>query len=414
MPDAPQLQGKREPELELLFCTARVRMSSEIAQRIRIALQDEVNWIRLIQLAIQHETTALLYWNLQRICPKSVPAGILEPLAARYKTQAAEAKSRAEELVRIVGALEAQGIPALPYKGPVLAQQLYGDLSLREFSEHSDLDIMVEECNLGKAEEVIRALGYRHLARGECESIFRREQADARILDLHWRFLTDSLQVHGDPHRFLQRFEAVSLAGATLRSLPLEVYFLILSLHATKHKWRKLKLICDIAEILDSRNVDWEYVLREAQDLGLRRMLAVAALLAENPLEFAIPADLARRLRIDRVAHVVAADCREELLKQADESWQQHAELRFLFRIRERLCDKTNLFLWSWLWPKEMPDERDRKFAPLPSCLSPLYYFVRPVRLACEKTFVQRAARRSASKHVPFCQTGQRTRGEAD
>lgn len=359
MPDARRLQGKREPELELLFCTARVRMSSEIAQRIRTALQDEVNWIRLIQLAIQHETTALLYWNLQRICPKSVPAGVLEPLAARYKTQAAEAKSRAEELVRIIGALEAQGISALPYKGPVLAQRLYGDLSLREFSEHSDLDIMVEECNLAKAEEVLRAQGYRHLARGECESIFRREEADARILDLHWRFLTDSLQVHGDPHRFLRRFEAVSLAGATLRSLPLEVYFLVLSLHATKHKWRKLKLICDIAEILESRNVDWEYVLREAQDLGLRRMLAVAVLLAEDPLEFAIPVDLARRLKTDRVAQIVAAECREELLKEADESWQQHADLRFLFRMRERLCDKTNLFLWSWLWPKEMPDQQE-------------------------------------------------------
>src|SRR5208283_2779368 len=137
------LAQKMTPEADLLFSTARVRMTAEIADRIRAVVRGEVNWIYLIQLALQHETTALLYWNLQRICPDSVPAGILEPLATRYKTQAAEVRHRAEELVRILGALQDQGIFALGYKGPILAQRLYGDLSLREFSKSSDLDIII-------------------------------------------------------------------------------------------------------------------------------------------------------------------------------------------------------------------------------------------------------------------------------
>ena len=375
------LTQKMPPEADLLFSTARVRMTAEIADRIRALVQGGVNWIYLIQLALQHETTAQLYWNLHRICPDSVPAGILEPLAARYKAQAAEARYRAEELVRILDALQDQGIFALGYKGPILAQRLYGDLSLREFSKSSDLDIIIHERDLPKAQAVILGQGYREQARSERELIFREYSGD-RFLELHWHFTTHLIRVPDDPGRFLQRFETVPLAGAPLRSLPLEVYFLVLSLHATKHRWRKLKLICDIAEILGSRDVDWEYVASEAEDLGLKRMLALGVLLAEDPLQVEAPARLTRWLNIDRASRVLAAECRQELLKEPDDLWRFHADLRFLLKIRERPNDRISMFLWEWLWPETMPDDDDRRFAPLPQSLSALYYFVRPARLA--------------------------------
>jgi hypothetical protein len=383
------------PEADLLFSTARMRMTDEIASRIRAAVRRDVNWIYLIQLAMQHETTALLYWNLQHICPDSVPPGILEPLAARYHAQAVEARQRAEELVRILRALQDQGVFALGYKGPMLAQRLYGDLSLREFSEFSDLDIMIRECDLLKARDVILNQGYRlgflkpsevsEYARTNRELHFCRERDGERMLELHWRFMVRSACVRNDPERFLQRFETISFAGTRVRSLPLEVYFLVLSLHATKHKWRKLKLICDIAEILGSHGLDWEYVAREAEDLGLRRMLAVGIALAEDPLQVAAPLELTRVLRIDRSARALAAECRQGLLQEPDETWRTEAEYKFLLKSRERLQDKATMILFDQLLPKITPDERDRRFARLPESLSSLYYFVRPVRMAWEK-----------------------------
>ena len=195
------LTQKTSPEANLLFLTARVRMTTETADRIRTIVQQEVNWIFLIQLALQHETTALLYWNLQRICPDNVPAGILEPLAARYKAQAAEAQHRAQELVRILGAVD-QGIFALGYKGPILAQRLYGDLSLREFSRFSDLDVMIHECDLPKAQAVILEQGYREQVRSERELIFRERNGE-RMLELHWHFTTHLTRVPDDPKNFL-------------------------------------------------------------------------------------------------------------------------------------------------------------------------------------------------------------------
>jgi Uncharacterised nucleotidyltransferase len=394
VPETVRLESL-DPEADLLFSTARATMTAEIADRIRLAVDREVNWIRLIQLAMQHETMALLYWNLRRICPEKVPAGILAALAARSNAQAVEASRRAVELARIMKALEAHGILAVAYKGLALAQRLYGSLSLREFSEFSDLDILIHEGDLLKAHDVLQTEGYglaflkrsevSEYARTHRELHFCRGNGDKRLLELHWRFMVRSARIQDDPERFLRRREMVALAGAVVPSLPLEVYFLVLSLHATKHKWRKLKLICDIAEILLSSDLDWDYVASEAEDLGLRRILAVGVLLAEDPLGVRSPARLTERLKIDRTARALAAECRQELLQEPDETWRDEAEYKFLFEIRERIQDKASMFLYDRLLPKITPDERDRKLVSIPDSLSALYYLVRPVRMAWEK-----------------------------
>lgn len=367
-------------EAKLLFWTARVRTTAKIEDQVRTALRGEINWIYLVQLAMQHETTALLYSHLQRICPDSVPRGILEPLAARFQSQTAEVQYRAGELVRILASLEQEGILAIGYKGPILAQALYGNLSLREFSRFSDLDIVVREQDLPRAKDVIVGHGYEEHSQTEREWIFR-ERTEGRALELQWHFTTHQCRVPDDPGRFLHRFQMVPFAGATVRSLPLEVYFLVLCLHATKHKWRKIKLICDIAEILASSEVDWDYVVREANALGIRRMLALGVLLSEDPLGVVAPPALIRGLKIDRIARELAAQCREALLKDPDDQWRFHADIRFMLKVRERRYDEMKVFFRDWLWPETMPDEADRRFISIPQSLSVLYYLVRPVRL---------------------------------
>lgn len=385
----------RQPEAELLFCTARARMTPEISSRIHEMARGEVNWIRVVQLAMQHETTALLYWNLQRICPDLVPGGILAPLAARYQFQAAEARSRASELTRTLEVLEKSGIFAVAYKGPSLAQQLYGDVALREFSTGSDLDIMIHERDLLKARDVLLDQGYR-LAFLESSQVleyshthrelhFYSKRDGGRALELQWRFMMPSARVQDDPGRFLKRCGTISLAGSNVRSLPLETYLLVLSLHGAKHKWRKLKLLCDIAEILATPDLDWNYVAREAEGLGIQRMVAVGVLLAEDPLEAAAPAALTRRLKIDRQARAMAGECRRELLSEPDATWRDEADQNFLVQMRERLRDRARMYLHNRLLPKITPDERDHQFAPMPRSLSALYYFVRPVRMAWQK-----------------------------
>src|SRR6202042_525320 len=61
------------------------------------------------------------------------------------------------ELTRILEIFESRGIQAIPYKGPVLAAQAYGDIALRQFH---DLDIVLRQRDLPAAHEVMMGLGY--------------------------------------------------------------------------------------------------------------------------------------------------------------------------------------------------------------------------------------------------------------
>ena len=383
--------ARSQREVDLLLSCARTQVTPEISDRIRAVVRKEIDWIALIRLAMRHDVMPLLYRNLQKICPESVPENVLGPLRTRYHIQAAQARRRTDELARILPLFEEHGILAVPYKGPVLAQRLYGDLSLREFG---DLDIMILERDVPRAKDLIQHLGYEVIylkdtdqlaehIRANRELIFDH-RSDGTRLELHWRFALQSLCVKHDPERFLQRFERIWLAGAQVPSLPLEVYFLILSLHATKHKWRQLKLICDIAEILGHGDLDWRYVLREADDQGLKRMLAVGVLLAEDSLEVVIPAELARGLQTDRTTRALAAQVGRSLFEEPDEDWRAHADFYFQVKIRERLRDRA-IMLYRNLPYKLTPDERDRQFLPMPEFLSAVYYLVRPVRWAWDK-----------------------------
>ncbi len=401
---AQSRDASSRPEVDLLLCCARTQITAEISDRIRAVVRNEVDWMALIRTAMRHEVMPLLYRSLQQVCPNSVPENILGPLRARYDLQTAQARRRAEEVVRILPLLEDHGVIAVPYKGPALAQRLYGDLSLREFG---DLDIMMLECDVPKAQDLIRRLGYEFACLKDTSKLAEyvrnnRElqfyhPADGTRLELHWRFAMRLACVKQDPGRFLQRLEMIWLAGAQVPSLPLEVYFLILSLHATKHKWRQLKLICDIAEILGRGDVDWRYVLREADDLNLKRMLAVGTLLAENPLGVAIPTELAQGLKFDHTARTLAAEVRRSLFEEPDEDWHEQADFPFQLKIRERLRDKANM-LYRNLPSKLAPDERDREFLQIPDILSPMYTLLKPIRWAWEKMSDRWAAARLPRK----------------
>jgi hypothetical protein len=379
------------PEVELLLFCARTRTNPEISQRIREAAQKEIDWVQFIRLVLDHDALSLTYCNLHRICPDIVPSGVLEPLRVRHEVGIAERRRLAEELVGIVGLLDAQGIPAVPYKGPALAVRLYGDLSLRGFS---DLDIVICERDVLRARQLLINRGYaptEKVENGELDQYLRKHhempfcRTDGKVhLDLHWRYTNRSTCLAGDPERFHHELETISIAGKEVRGLRLETYLLVLSMHAAKHKWSQLKLICDIAEILVAPDLDWDYVLHEARDLGLRRALGTSLLVAQGVLGTAVPPRLAQQLKIDRAAKALATQACIRLFEEPGQSWRTEPDYTFELELRERFRDRTKIFLRYFL-PKLKPNERDRAFLPLPGALSVGYYVVRPLRLALKK-----------------------------
>lgn len=130
------------PEDYLLVSCARIHRDPENEERIRTLLRSQIDWEYLLRAADSHGLKPLLYWHLEATSPESVPEVTLEHLEAEFRRNMKRNLFLSMELLKLLERLEGQGIQAIPFKGPVLAVSVYGNLALRPFS---DLDILVHE-----------------------------------------------------------------------------------------------------------------------------------------------------------------------------------------------------------------------------------------------------------------------------
>ena len=100
----------------------------------------------------------LLYQNLQKFCPQAVPPGILEKLRTYFLINTGRNLALTTKLLELIQLFKGNGITAIPFKGPVLAESIYGDPALRQFD---DLDILIHRNDAIKAFQLLLSYGYR-------------------------------------------------------------------------------------------------------------------------------------------------------------------------------------------------------------------------------------------------------------
>lgn len=121
-------------------------------------IRSGLDWQYLIKTALVHGVIPLLYANLQKFGVESVPEAALEQLRNYFRANVRHSFFLTSELLKLLEAFETHEIQAVPFKGPVLAGWVYGDVTLRQFT---DLDIVVEKDNVFKAGQLITAQGYK-------------------------------------------------------------------------------------------------------------------------------------------------------------------------------------------------------------------------------------------------------------
>jgi hypothetical protein len=148
------------PEVELLLCCTRTHIDSEIAERIKTLLQSRHRLGVPNPDCTRHGVIPLLYQSLSTTCPEAVPKTNLAQLRDYSHSNALHNLFLTKELLKLLNLFESHSIPAIPFKGPVLAVSAYGNLSLRQIG---DLDILVRERDYHKAKELLLDQGHRML-----------------------------------------------------------------------------------------------------------------------------------------------------------------------------------------------------------------------------------------------------------
>ena len=373
-------------EDDLLLCCSRMRIDSRRAEQIKVLLQKNIDWQYLIQMAVRHGLIPLLYKNLKATNPDAIPEGIFDQLRKYFLINASRNLILTEELHKLLNLFEANSIIAIPYKGPALAASIYGDIALRQFS---DLDILIQKQDILKAKDLIVPLGYRphfHLndvnaksyIKSRNEISFTRE--DGRVtLELQWE-ITPHYFNFPIPSQYLWKYIECSLRNCLgFRALPPEIELIIFCVHGTKDLWARLLWVCDVAELIRKNDgLDWDRVISFSSSSGSLRMLFLGLLLAKDLLDAPIPEEVMKNVDADPMVGRLAQKVEARVFRRSNGSSGILRSSIFYLKARERLQDRIQycVRLAMTVTPG------DWTFLPLPHPLFPLYYLIRPIRLA--------------------------------
>jgi len=391
---SPRPQASLDNEFEFLCALASTNPSPE--HRACIATWDlsVLDWSKFTSQAEHHGVLPLAARNLLEIsAAKSVPripAEIVRELQSAYATNLRRSLWFASEMLRILQHLDSKQLPAIPYKGPVLAQVAYGDLALRRFS---DLDFLISPADFNRAKQALAEIGYHPSTdlTPEIERFWLRKgnermfdgPAGKNLVELQWAILPRFYAVDASAdlavENLIARARRTTLGEREVPRLSAEDSLLVLCLHAAKHLWMRLIWLTDIAETLrsEAQALDHAQVLSRTRALGISRILGVSFCLIRNLLRKDIPAWAEQTIASDPTVPALAREFAKRLARSATYDFESTEYFRRILKLRERPTDRTR-YLWRLIWT---PGQGDIAAVKLPESMFSLYRVVRLARL---------------------------------
>ncbi|BDA72004.1 hypothetical protein RIVM261_005030 [Rivularia sp. IAM M-261] len=368
-------------ELELLLCCTRTQIDNSTTEHIKTLVKQNIDWQYLVQTAMRHGVMPLLYWSLKSTCPESVPDNALDFLHKVAQKNTCNNLILTQELVNVLHLFETHQIPALAYKGPLLATSVYDNLSLRYIS---DLDILVSKENFQKAADLLLAQGYKYSeeANVRWESHFIKDDGIHNI-DLHSEIIPQHLACSINENYWWENTQPFSFAGLTVPNLLPEAMFFLICLNGNKECWKHLNRICDVAEIIRAYpQMNWQEIFQKADTLGCKRLISLALFLAKDLLQAPVPEAVLEQIQMYPKAKVLAQQTIQKLFAQSNERILEVHRCLFHIKTRENLQSKIKVLVdlmnySGWL----QPTEKDLDLVNLPKSLYFLYYLVRPIRV---------------------------------
>jgi hypothetical protein len=379
-----------QPELQLLLACARAQLVPAAAGEIASAAAQPLDWLKAIDLASGHRLIPVLIRQIQQHATSIAPEAVRLSLIERFRAHTIRNFDLTKELLEVVSLLGKSDVDALAFKGPVLSQQLYGDLSFREFI---DLDILVPPSDAWTVIASLSAKGF------EPQFILTRQQfarfqaircqmglyhpAKNVLVEVHWALLTPGYTFSPAVQLAWENIESVSIAGRSIETFSRETQLLYSCLHQAKHNWSRLGWLMDLAALIrQSPAMDWLQIQKRAGSFGTARMIRVSLRLVQLLFQVTLPGSITEWVGDDVCSVKVA----ERILKRllfADPKPDQPMPSKPLFRASmEFLADRA--FFWFDIILRPTPLEW--ALLPLPDRLYALYYPIRVGRLACKHT----------------------------
>lgn len=364
-------------ENDLILLVARREVD---APELRRLLQEEINWEYLFATAQAHGVLPLLHKHLSGA---SVPSHFLSRLKRESVANSQNVLHLIAKQLRVVKIFKENGVRVALFKGPLLAQMAYGEISLRHAG---DIDVLISRRDFEKARALLESLGYEmsprltpaqlasHLG-NHCELQFMRDEWFT-VVDLHWDLAPRSFvfNLHGD--EVMSRLQPASLAGTTVETFGAEDLILYLAMHGAKHLWRRLEWIASLAETIRATpSLNWEVLVQRAEHAHATRMLALGLRLVEKFSDLKLP--VLAQVDADNAMQRMSEQVSTQIFNTfgaADSTETNLYNLRIMDRKRDAVISALRAIF--------VPTLPDWQALALPAPLHSLYYAFRPLRLS--------------------------------
>ena len=369
----------------LILQIARRELDAEQRAEVRRLARQEINWDYLFATAYAHGLLPLLHKNLASAAADLVPVHFLSRLKRESVANSQTVLHLVGKQLKVYKLFKEHGIPVALFKGSLLAQMAYGEMSLRQAG---DIDLLINPEHFDRARMLLASLGYQmhpeltaaqlasHL-NFHCELSFMRDDWFT-IVDLHWDLAPRSFVFKVKAEEVMSRLQTISLAGTQVETFGAEDLVLYQSMHGAKHLWRRLEWISALAESLRATpSVNWDMIVDRAASARATRMLALGLRLAQQFSDVNVPSHVLTAVDSDRSLQRMAARIREQLFNRYGPAGSTETNLYNL-----RVMDRKRDALISAVRAIFIPTLPDWQALALPASLHSLYYAYRPLRLS--------------------------------
>lgn len=348
-----------------------------------------IDWDKFLELAMHHRVYSVVYQKMKQIDPILIPEYVMNRLQQKYKINTFQMLALSGEMEKVSRVFLENEIRTIFLKGPVIAYDLYGDISLRT---SSDLDFLIPLPDLNRAEDLLIKLGY--VKDDYIEKVlndwkwrhhhitFFHPQRKIK-LEVHWRLNPGPAQ---EPafNELWERKRISSLTGSPVYFLGIEDLFLYLVTHGARHGWSRLRWLVDIHQIVQ-QELDWSKLYQLLKKYQYLHVGGQALILVSQLLKTSIVEEMKRLLSVN-----ISARLAQEAIFYLEEMVNLHTDpvpenvamyhKRHLFSLMSKR--QRFFFILSFLYP--YPE--DAEVLPLPRYLQFLYFPLRPFLWAWRKS----------------------------
>ena len=232
-------------------------MKMENNNNIEKEMFSDINWEKFLELAIHHRVYPLIYSKVKKMHIEWIPHEVCHSLFREYQRNTFQMLHLSGEMEQVSKLFSENNLRILFIKGPAIAADLYGDISLRT---SKDLDILIQLTDLERADALLLDLGYQR----EVDTIEnfdeKRTKHDVQYyhpkkqiqLEIHWRLHPHPMNVPSFNDLWDRRRKS-NLTSYPVYYFGVEDLFLYLVTHGCKHGWFRLRWLADIDQFIRIR-----------------------------------------------------------------------------------------------------------------------------------------------------------------